>query len=50
MFFRNVVNELHDGHGLTHARTTEEADLSALGDRHNEIDDFNASFQDIDRG
>ena len=48
MLFRNVVDEFHDGHGLADTRTAEETDLAALGDRHDEIDDLDASFQNVD--
>ena len=49
VLFRDVVDEFHDGHGLAHTRATEQADFAAFGDRHNEVDDLNAGFEDVDR-
>ena len=49
VLLRNVIDEFHDGHGLAHTRATEQADFAAFGDRHNEVDDLNAGFEDVDR-
>ena len=42
---RDIVDQLHDQHGLANTRTAEEADLTALGVRGEKVDDLNASDQ-----
>src|SRR5690606_38179504 len=46
----DVVDQLHQGHGLAHAGAAEEADLAALGNRHDQVDDLDAGFEDVDGG
>jgi len=43
--FSNVVNELHDDHGLTHTSTTEGTHFTTFGKRANEVDDFNTCLK-----
>ncbi len=46
----DVADELHQGDGLAHAGTAEQAHLAALGDGHHQVDDLDAGFQDLNRG
>src|SRR5690606_14991916 len=48
MSFRDVVDELLNEYGLTHARSAEQADLAALTVRSQEVDDFDAGFEHLD--
>ncbi len=43
----DIVDELHDQHGLADARAAEQADLAALGIRREQIDDLDAGLQDL---
>ena len=43
----DVADQLHQRHGFTHASTAEQADFAALGDRHDQVDDLDAGFQDV---
>ncbi len=43
----DVVDELHDEHGLADARAAEEADLAALGIRREKIDDLDAGLENL---
>ena len=43
----DVVDELEHVHGLAHAGAAEQADLAALGERHQQIDDLDARDQKI---
>ena len=45
MILSDVVDELHDDHGLAHTSTTESANLTTLGERADEVDDLNASLK-----
>ncbi len=49
MVLGDVVDELHDDHGLAHARPAKQADLAALQKRLNEIDDFHAGLEHLRR-
>ena len=46
MALRDVVDQLHDHDGLADARATERADFAALGERANQVDDFDAGLED----
>jgi hypothetical protein len=46
----DVVDELHDEHGLADAGAAEEADLAALAVRGEEVDDLDAGLEDLDLG
>ena len=43
----NVVDELHDEHGLAHAGAAEQADLAALGIGADQIHHLDAGFKDL---
>jgi peptide chain release factor 1 len=43
----DIVDELHDNDGLTNARSTEEADLSTLNVRGEEVDDLNTGLEHL---
>ena len=43
----DVVDQLHDQHGLADAGAAEQADLAALGVRREQIDDLDAGDQDL---
>ena len=43
----DIVDELEHVHGLAHAGATEETDLTALGERHEQIDNFDARDEQI---
>ncbi len=47
---RDVADQLHQRHGLAHAGAAEQADLAALGDRHDQVDHLDAGFENLDRG
>ncbi len=49
MLLRDVVDELHQRHGLADAGAAEQADLAALGDRHDQIDDLDARLEHLGR-
>ena len=43
----DVVDQLHDQHGLADARAAEQADLAALGVRREQVDDLDAGLEDL---
>ena len=43
----DVVDQLHDQHGLADARAAEQADLAALGVRREQIDDLDAGLENL---
>ena len=47
---RDVADQFHQGHRLAYARATEQADLAALGDRHDEVDHLDAGFKYLHAG
>ena len=47
VFCCDVMDQFHDQNGLAYTGTTEEANLAALGVRCNEVNDFDACFQDF---
>ena len=47
---RDVVDQLHDEHGLADARAAEQADLAALGVRREQVDDLDARVEDLRLG
>ena len=49
MGLRDVVDELHHGNGLAYSGAAEEADLSALGERADEVNDLDAGLEDLGR-
>ncbi len=49
VLFGDVVDQLHDDDGLAHARAAEQADLAALQERLNEIDDLHAGLEHLGR-
>ncbi len=46
----DVVDELHDQHGLADAGTAEQADLAALSIRREQVDDLDARDEDLRLG
>ena len=46
----NVADELHDEHGLAHARAAEQTDLAALGIGREQVDDLDAGLEQLGRG
>src|SRR3990172_13012576 len=46
---RDVADELHHVHGLAHAGAAEQADLAALGERADEVDDLDAGLEQFGR-
>ena len=46
----DVVDQLHDQHGLAHAGAAEQADLAALGVGREEVDDLDAGDEDLRLG
>src|SRR5580704_4869724 len=50
MALRNIVDQFHDDHGLTHSCTAERANLSAFGEWTNQVDDFNTRFKNARAG
>ena len=50
MLLGNIVDEFHDCHGFADASATEQANLAALGDGHDQIDDFDTRLKNINRG
>jgi len=48
MEFGDVVDQLLDQDGLTDTSTTEQTNFTTLGDRRDQVDDFDAGFQDFD--
>jgi hypothetical protein len=46
----DVVDELHDEHGLADAGATEQTDLPALAVRSEKVDDLDARLEDLDLG
>ena len=47
---RDVVDQLHDEHGLADARAAEEAGLAALGVGLEQVDDLDAGLEHLGRG
>jgi hypothetical protein len=47
---RDVVDELHDHDRLADARTAEGADLAALGEGRDQVDDLDAGFENLGIG
>ncbi len=43
----DIIDELHDQHGLADAGAAEEADLAAFGVRRQEIDNLDAGFENL---
>ena len=43
----DVVDQLHDQHGLADAGAAEQADLAALGVRREQVDDLDAGDEDL---
>ncbi len=50
VFNRDVADQLHQRHRLADAGAAEQADLAALGDRHDQVDDLDTGLQDFHRG
>src|SRR5690606_23113997 len=46
----DVADELGDDNGLADAGAAEDADLTALGERGDEVDDLRAGLEHFDRG
>lgn len=47
MLLGNVVNELHNQHGLADTSTAEETNLATLGVRGQQVDDLDTSLEDL---
>ena len=45
MLFGDVVNQFHHVHGFTYTRTAEQANFTTLGKRTNQVNHFDAGFQ-----
>src|SRR6185436_7826276 len=45
----DIIDQLEHGNGLAHTGTTEETDLASLRERADEVDYFDARFEQIDR-
>ena len=50
MLHGDVADQLHQGDGLAHAGAAEQADLAALDDGHDQVDDLDAGLQDLGGG
>ena len=50
MLVGDVADELHDEHGLAHARAAEQTDLAALGIGREQVDDLDAGLEQLGRG
>ena len=50
MTFGNVIDELHDEHGLTHTGTTEQSNLTTFQIRLQQVNHLNTSSQHLFRG
>ena len=50
MFLCDIVDKLLDEHGLSYARTTEEADFSSLEVRLQKVDDLDSGEENLLRG
>src|SRR5690348_11242743 len=48
MVLGDVVDQFLDGHGLANPGAAEEADLTALGEGSDQVDDLDAGFEDLD--
>ena len=46
----DVIDELHDDHGFTHSRATEEPDLPALQEWLDKINDLHSGFEHLGLG
>ena len=46
----DVVDELHDDHGLANTSTTKRTDLAALEERADEVDDLDAGLEELGGG
>jgi len=42
---RDIADQLHQRHGLTDAGAAEQSDFTALGDRHDQIDNLDAGLE-----
>ena len=49
VLFGNIVDELHERYGLAHTGTTEQTNLAALGNWHDQVDYLDARFQNLGR-
>ena len=49
VFVRDIANQLHQRHGLADTGTAEQTDLTTLGNRHDQVDNLNARFQNFGR-
>ena len=47
---RDVTDQLHQGYGLTYTGAPEQADFTALGDGHDQVDNLDAGFQHFGGG
>ncbi|MNF23365.1 hypothetical protein D3C84_39440 [compost metagenome] len=47
MFHGDVADQLHHVHGLADTGATEQTDLTALGERANQVHDLDAGFQQL---
>ena len=47
MLLGNVIDQFHDENRLAHASAAEQADFTALGIGSNQVNHFNARFQDF---
>ena len=50
MLFGDVVDQLHDRYRFAHTGAAKQSDLAAFSDRHDQIDDLDAGFKDLDAG
>ncbi len=47
MLHRDVTDQLHHVYGLAYTGTTEQTDLTALGERADQVDNLDAGFQQL---
>jgi len=47
VLFSDVVDQLHQRHGLADTGTTEQANLAALGYRHNQVDNLDTGLEQL---
>jgi hypothetical protein len=48
--FSDVVDQFHHVHGLAHTGTTEQTNLTTLGERANQVNHLDAGFQQFCEG
>ena len=49
MLLGNIIDELHDNYGFADTRAAEQADLAALQERLNQVNDFDSGLEHFRR-